>query len=74
MLPLANDLSVGLNQIVRNVSACQILQSVCLTELHLDTKTHKSVISCSLFIYLVAHTYYMTFVLTGFRFYLPSQK
>lgn len=41
-LPLADDLSVGFNQIIRHVSARQILQSVFVTDLHLDTETENS--------------------------------
>lgn len=36
--PLADDLGVGFHQIVRDVSPRQILQSVFLADLHLDTE------------------------------------
>lgn len=38
--PLADDLSVGLHQVVRDVSSRQVLQCVCGTQLHLNTHTH----------------------------------
>lgn len=41
VLPLADDLSIGFNQIIRHVSASQVLQSVCVADLHLDQKKKK---------------------------------
>lgn len=35
LLPFANDLRVGFNQIVRDVSASQILKGVCVADFHL---------------------------------------
>lgn len=37
-LPLANDLSVGFDQIVRNISASQILQGIFVTDHHLSIR------------------------------------
>lgn len=41
VLPLSNNISVGFNQIVRDISAGQILQSVFVTDFHLDKQTKK---------------------------------
>lgn len=49
--PLANDLSVRFDQIIRHVSASQILQCVFVTDLHLDTKNSKQLNNeCSTFL------------------------
>lgn len=37
-LPLSNNLSVGFNQIVGDISACQILKCVFVTDFHLNKK------------------------------------
>lgn len=50
MLPLANDLGVGFDQIVGDVSSGQVLEGVFVTDLYLDvhtTKNVKSVSSCA---------------------------
>lgn len=41
VLPLSNNISVGFNQIVRDISGGQILQSVFVTDFHLDKQTKK---------------------------------
>lgn len=65
VLPLSNNISVGFNQIVRDISAGQILQSVFVTDFHLDKQTKKKTLKtffCRIISYLTLEC------LTWFKF------